>query len=231
MPPPAKRNKKQVAASAAKKKYGHARRQAQMAAIQRRKQKAAQRRPMVIVKRPTTLIKRPANLNERISVPRPTVFLRRASLSMKIAFHPEEIVSLILKMIRSQETRSIVGCVAWLSHKDILKALAAKPCSIVVARDKANARKHVKNMYAVLTPANGNRAIKFLGSRSGRQKFLLHHKFLVAIDSEGVAQKVISGSFNFSQNALNNLENITYIRDSDVAQSYFEEFNRIWDIC
>jgi phosphatidylserine/phosphatidylglycerophosphate/cardiolipin synthase-like enzyme len=151
---------------------------------------------------------------------------------MKIAFHPEEIVKLIIKMIRSQETRSIVGCVAWLSHKDILKALTLKPCRIVVARDRANARKHVKSMYAALTPAKmGNRAIKFLGSRSGRQKYLLHHKFLVAIDSEGVARAVISGSFNFSQNALNNLENITYIRDSDVAQSYFEEFNRIWDIC
>jgi phosphatidylserine/phosphatidylglycerophosphate/cardiolipin synthase-like enzyme len=86
-------------------------------------------------------------------------------------------------------------------------------------------------MYAALTPAIGNRAIKFLGSRSGRQKYLLHHKFLVAIDSEGVARSLISGSFNFSQNALNNLENVVYVRDRDVAQSYLDEFNRIWDIC
>lgn len=55
---------------------------------------------------------------------------------------------------------------------------------------------------------------------------ILHHKVII-IDNG----TVITGSFNFSNNAVeSNDENVLIIRDSDVATLYLQEFNRVRNI-
>lgn len=233
MPPPTQRRPttakkyRQTAATAA------ARRRKQESA-RKRKQGAAQRRP-TSSQRPSAQARarRPtANLNQRLQA-RHMASLRRGDMYLKVAFDPTDIVNLIVHAIKMQKTHSVVGCVAWLSHQTILKTLATKPCSIVVTKDRANARKHVKNMYAGLTPADAgsHRSIKYLGAKAGRVRTNMHHKFLCGRSESGQPLWVLTGSFNMSSNALNNLENIMYINDSETAQIFEDEWRKIWNSC
>ena len=50
------------------------------------------------------------------------------------------------------------------------------------------------------------------------------------MDYESRPYKVICGSFNYTQNAANNIENLTVFRDPRIAQNYLEEFKRVWGI-
>lgn len=61
--------------------------------------------------------------------------------------------------------------------------------------------------------------------QDGNPRFL-HHK-LIIVDE----RLVITGSFNFSNNATdNNDENVIIIDNSDVAALYLQEFSRVWNI-
>lgn len=173
-----------------------------------------------------------ANLNQRLES-RHMASLRRGPMYMKVAFNPTDIVGLIMHALKFQKTSSVVGCVAWLSHPLILKQLAKKPCSIVVTRDKSNAKKHVRTMYMALKPADigYHRSIKFLGAKAGRIKTRMHHKFLVGLDDNGNPIWVLTGSFNMSSNATKNLENIMYVSDKELAHVYYEEWQKIWNCC
>lgn len=173
-----------------------------------------------------------ANLNKRLEA-RHMASIRRGAMNLKVAFEPTDIISTILHALRFNKTSSVVGCVAWLSHPRILQQLSQKPCSIVVTRDKSNAKKHVREMYRKLKPADTGhrRAIKVLGARAGRVKTRMHHKFLVGLDSKGTPIWVLTGSFNMSSNAMKNLENIMYVRDEEFAHVFFEEWQKIWECC
>ena len=52
----------------------------------------------------------------------------------------------------------------------------------------------------------------------------MHHKFAV-VDG----QKVITGSFNWTRGAANNHENLFICGEGNVANTYQDEFNRLWD--
>ncbi len=176
--------------------------------------------------------KPPTNLNKRLHT-RHMASIRRGPMFMKIAFQPEDIVNTILHALRFNRTSKVVGCVAWLSHPLILKQLAKKPCSIVVTRDKSNAKKHVREMYRKLKPADTDhpRAIKYLGARAGRVKTRMHHKFLVGLSDSGTPLWVLTGSFNMSSNAVKNLENLMYVNDTEMAGVYYGEWEKIWQCC
>ena len=118
---------------------------------------------------------------------------------------------------------------AWLSHPLILRELANKPAAIIVTNDKANWRKPVRMMYKKLQPLESERkALKFLGDRKGMYRCKMHHKFLVGMHNE-TPQWVLFGSFNFSKQATKNLENIMLIQDPEIASTYYNEWQRIWD--
>lgn len=172
------------------------------------------------------------NLNKRLES-RHMANIRRGDMSIRVAFEPSDIVSTIVHALKFNKTISIVGCVAWLSHPKILLELSKKPCSIVVTRDKSNAKKHVREMYRKLKPADTShgRAIKVLGARAGRRKTRMHHKFLVGLDRHGLPIWVLTGSFNMSANACNNIENIQYVRDAEFASVFYNEWQKIWQCC
>lgn len=63
------------------------------------------------------------------------------------------------------------------------------------------------------------------GMRQDGNPYTLHHKVII-IDQD----TVITGSFNFSNNAAkSNDENILIIRDATIAGLYLDEWRRLWD--
>ena len=61
--------------------------------------------------------------------------------------------------------------------------------------------------------------------RQDGNRYTLHHKVFIIDD-----HTVITGSFNFSNNAAkNNDENIVIVRNSAIARQYLEEWRRLWD--
>ena len=168
------------------------------------------------------------DLNKLI-VQRRSVKMSRAGTYIKIIFQPSEIVATIHGALRNPTTTSTVGCIAWLSHPLILREIGKKPTAIVVTNDKANWRKPVREMYKKLRPLEGERkAIKFVGDRKGMYRCKMHHKFLIGLHN-GTPQWLLFGSFNFSKQATKNLENIMMIQDPEIAATYYDEWQRIWN--
>ncbi len=62
-----------------------------------------------------------------------------------------------------------------------------------------------------------------LNMRQDGNRYTMHHKVFIVDDDT-----VITGSFNFSDNAISsNDENLVIIRDRDLAKQYIDEFNRV----
>ena len=142
----------------------------------------------------------------------------------------------------------IVGCVAWVTERTILSALAARPVALVVQKEnlwkKTDARgKSLAQRYVALNgglpaqafpaPLSSSKAIlapiSCLGHGSASQTNpLMHHKFIVRCSMrEGllVPAAVWTGSFNFSANANCSLENAVEIHDPIIAAAYLAEFS------
>ena len=63
----------------------------------------------------------------------------RGRKKIHILFDGNGIKRAIIRMIKKPETLFVVGCIAWLSNKDILKAMASKRgCCIVCTKRQIN---------------------------------------------------------------------------------------------
>lgn len=168
---------------------------------------------------------------------------------------------------------AVVGCVAWLTDLDILDELATVDCAIIVQKedflrpdvDAKDAWKdrlrqrysRVKNSWGrwlFPAPLNGMTTlgdheiagVRCVGNHNAERKAAsprMHHKFLVRLRQEKVAQNwgelgvsesvvlhpeaVWTGSFNFTKNAGDSFENALVVHDEAIARSYLEEFSRV----
>ena len=66
-----------------------------------------------------------------------------------------------------------------------------------------------------------------MGAGRGRFKSLMHHKFLIGLSAERTPVWVMNGSFNVTESAVTNLENIMVFDDPEIAMTFFEEFKRL----
>ena len=60
---------------------------------------------------------------------------------------------------------------------------------------------------------------------TGNEKISMHNKFIV-ID----AILSITGSFNWTNRATNNFENVIFVKNSKISQEYLSEFNYMWKL-
>lgn len=147
----------------------------------------------------------------------------------------------------------IVGCVAWVTHRQILETLAQRPVALVIQKEdwwkKADARgEALARRYGALTgdiparalPAPLSRRSKsvlapiacigYAGTKGGAGGFtpLMHHKFVVRcqVGADGRLEPlaVWTGSLNFTGNANDGFENAVEIHDPAIAGAYLEEF-------
>ena len=170
------------------------------------------------------------NLNQRVKdVGRRTqsVFVRGGN-KVHVLFDGPNIKRAINRMINRKGTEYIVGCVTYLSNKDILKNMAKKRgICIVLTRDKETQNPANQKLYSKLTPSYPGGALRVAGDK-GRGKASMHHRFLIGLDLVGEPQWVINGTFDMTESATTNIENIMILEDEDVSKCYMEEFKRMY---
>jgi hypothetical protein len=111
--------------------------------------------------------------------------------------------------------------VAWLTNQGIINLLRnkAEHCDleirIIINDDKINNTQI--NQYKALQSA-GVKIYKHSSSQ------LMHNKFAILDES-----KVITGSYNWTRAATNNIENVVITTDKDLAHKYQTEFERLLD--
>ena len=151
----------------------------------------------------------------------------RGRKKISVIFDGAGIKRAIIRYVNKEETAYVVGCIAWLSNKDILTAMAKKKgVTIICTKDKMTKRGSNQKAYKNLNPAMAGGAIRVVGEGRGWHKSLMHHKFLIGLDKEGKALWVSNGSFNMTEHATTNLENLMIMEDPDVANTFLDEFKR-----
>jgi len=143
----------------------------------------------------------------------------------------------LLQVIQSAD--ALVGCVAWLTNSTILTALAEKPVSIVVQNESFLSpgnkctRRDVRTLYKRLQNDFKIDPIRVNGKKKRGIKPLMHHKFLISLTQcpetfQYKPQAVWTGSFNLTKNSTLSMENAVLIRDPVLAQSYYTEWEQVY---
>ena len=163
---------------------------------------------------------------------------------------------------------AVVGCVAWLTSKRILAALAKKLfVSCVVQKEdflrpdalsSAELRKAYQQLQNEIERPElpglvgqlglcdypDVAAVRCVGNHNAAKQPShprMHHKFAVFCEVRGwsgrsrelqsvelIPRKVWTGSFNFTQNGVQSLENAVVVSDSRIAEAYFREWEQIF---
>lgn len=138
-----------------------------------------------------------------------------------------------------QQSRKIVGCMAWFTSARLLPLLIGKQVSIIVQKDRLffpyknnkkqqnisnRLKEHYTNIESTLLDDHIGRLDPFriygdLPKKSANDMARLHHKFLVFDD-----KIVVTGSFNCTATANNSLENVLIIRDTNLVRAYLSEY-------
>lgn len=148
-----------------------------------------------------------------------------------------------------QDSVRVYGCIAWLTERSVLSALEKVPCNIIVQQEDWSLpiRQSCLQPYQKLTPIPYTyyqqfkptlrcirenyveKAIRSIGAPENSTTALprMHHKFLIMEKSNG-AVGVWTGSFNFTKNATNSLENAVFITDENIVRQYREEFIQLF---
>ncbi len=154
---------------------------------------------------------------------------QRGKRKVSVIFDGRGIQNAIVRAIKREDTAYVVGCVAWLSNKRILKAMAEhlKGVTIITTADKLTKRRKNQQAYAKLSGCFAGGVIRVVGEGRGRFKSLMHHKFLIGTNAAREPLWVMNGSFNVTESAVSNIENIVVFDDPEIAGTFFDEFKRI----
>jgi hypothetical protein len=164
-----------------------------------------------------------------------------------------------------EKAQVVVGCVAWLTHPNILDALAQKDLvSIVVQKEDflrpdSGTHHDLRRKYRALPISDYERhmlgglvgglsvcsdptldAVRCLGIYNKSKALATprsHHKFVVLANCNhilgeyGYYPKILpyavwTGSFNFTHNATNSLENAVVIRTPEIVEAYYNEWQQ-----
>jgi hypothetical protein len=154
---------------------------------------------------------------------------QRGKRKVSVIFDGRGIQNAIVRAIKREDTAYVVGCVAWLSNKKILKAMAEhlKGVTIITTADKLTKRRKNQQAYAKLCGCFAGGVIRVVGEGRGRFKSLMHHKFLLGMNEAREPLWVMNGSFNVTESAVTNIENCVQFDDPEIAGTFFDEFKRI----
>ena len=157
----------------------------------------------------------------------------------------------LLDFIRGSD--AIVGCVAWVTNRAVIAAMAERPVSLIVNKEyslRSTDRKvHSQRQRQNLSELRGGlrrqdmpaplrdipsgpdfiepvRCVGHITRGNTGNTPLMHSKFIVRLQ-RGKPVAVWTGSFNFTVNAASNVENVVEIHDKAIAAAYLDEFARI----
>ena len=171
------------------------------------------------------------NLNEQFSK---QVRVKRSqpinagSANVQVVF--SNIENVILEHLTDCQCQNVVILGPYFSNLKILNECSKKySCSIVTTYDRYMKSKVRTTAFKKLKPFKEDR-VRTLNAGRGRNKSIMHTKAIVLMDYERRPYKVLCGSFNYTQNAQNNIENLTVFRDPIIAQNFLDEFSRTFTI-
>lgn len=142
---------------------------------------------------------------------------------MELKAHFSNIHKVIINHLEQAQSE-IVAAIAWFTDRDIFEVLCQQSrsgvkVSVALIGDEINRAPGGLNFHRL---SNFGGQVVFLPP-GGRDTPIMHHKFCV-IDRA----TVITGSYNWSQKARSNDENITVVTDStDFAGKYLDTFDSI----
>ena len=146
-------------------------------------------------------------------------------------FDTVEIQKYLISRIKNPDTHFVMGCAAWFTNTKIIQALSTlKGVSIICTRDKVARTKVSRAKYKTLKKHSGIPTINLLGAGRGRSASLMHHKFLIGLDRKENPIWISTGSFNLTESACTNLENLQIIENPQIATVYLKEFQRLFRI-
>lgn len=154
---------------------------------------------------------------------------QRGKRKVSILFDGRGIQNAIVRNIKRDDTFYIVGCVAWLSNKRVLKTMSEhlKGVSIICTKDRLTTRRKNQVAYSKLSPCFQGGVIRTMGEGRGRFKSLMHHKFLIGLSQQRTPIWIMNGSFNVTESAVTNIENVMIFDDPEIASTFFDEFKRL----
>ena len=157
---------------------------------------------------------------------------QRGNRKVSIIFDGRGIQNAIVRNIKREDTAYVVGCVAWLSNKRILKCMAEnlKGVTIITTTDKLTKSRKNQQAYAKLSGCFQGGAIRTVGEGKGRYRSLMHNKFMIFLNTAREPIGCMNGSFNVTESALRHIENVMIFDDPEIAGTFFEEFKRIHKI-
>tara|TARA_B100000795_G_scaffold252937_1_gene222823 strand:- start:77 stop:619 length:543 start_codon:yes stop_codon:yes gene_type:complete len=151
-----------------------------------------------------------------------------ARSGVQVLFH--NIEATILEHIADPHCHNVAILGPYFSNLNILKACSTLAgTSIVTTYDKYLKSKVRMDAFNELVPLLDAR-VKTLNRGKGRNKTILHTKAIILLDYEKRPFKVISGSWNFTQNSENNIETMTVYQNPQISNGFWEEFNRVWSV-
>jgi len=162
------------------------------------------------------------------------------SPQIDIDIYFENIIKELLNKI--SKATAIIGCVAWLTNREIINRLSTVEHGVSIIVQKENFLKDgaYERNYNNISPLKGtiykyDHAIRWCGHYN-KNKFAcprMHNKFLVFGDVKDNIFKpyaVWTGSFNLTDNSTNSFENSVYLDNIDIAEKYTQEWERILSI-
>ena len=154
---------------------------------------------------------------------------QRGKRKVTILFDGRGIQNAIVRNIRREDTSFVVGCVAWLSNKRVLKTMSEKlkGVTIICTKDRLTTRRKNQQAYSKLSGCFAGGVIRVVGEGRGRFKSLMHHKFLIGLSEAREPIWLMNGSFNITESALRHIENVMILDDPEIAGTFFDEFKRI----
>lgn len=170
------------------------------------------------------------NLNTRFPSNVRTKRARGVSVNASVTVVFDEIESTILQRLSEHRCHYVALMAPYLSNKRILKACSTLAgVSILTNYEKAMRSKVRTTLFNDLTPLLDGR-VKTMNAGRGRNKTLLHTKAMILLDATQTPYCVLAGSWNFTENSSNNLEQITMYDDAKIAASFYEEFTNVWGL-
>jgi len=150
---------------------------------------------------------------------------------IKLFFDTESILKNLVSRIGRSDTKYVMGCAAWFTNTKVINALSKlNGVSMICTRDKVARTPATKAKYRTLPKHDGIPTIKLLGCGRGRSASLMHHKFLVGMDRNQKPIWVSTGSFNLTESACTNIENLMIIENTEVATAFLQEFQRLYPL-
>ena len=185
--------------------------------------------------------------SEWISSPQEQSDFSKNSKDIDVYF--KNIEDIIVEKIKV--SNHIAGCVAWLTNKRILKELSKKETVCIVVQDedflrpdtdfdgnKQKFKETMKQLYnsipnreiylanlginTMSSVDSGIRRCGYINKDKVPAFPRMHNKFIICDNKE-----VITGSFNYTENSTNSLENIVCIREKSIVNAYYRQFGDI----